>query len=806
MKPLVKIAFLCLTCLALFYPSAARADGIIIPEPPPCDVCPPPPCPPPLPCPPPTRMVQLVIRYHKVTVSIDDQVAVTRVDQVFFNPNDWAVEGIYIFPLPAGAAVTSFTLWVDGKPVEGQILDADKARQQYQQIVSSLRDPALLEYAGEGAVRAHVFPIPPQGERRIELEYTQALAAENGLVRYIYPLSTEKFSLWPLEKVAISVDIRAAVPIRAAYSPSHAVEVSRESATHVRVGYEASQVTPDTDFALYYSLGEQPALHLLSFRDPQDAKDPDGFFLLLLAPQPESNGRALPKDVLLVLDRSGSMEGEKFRQAQQALNYILQHLHEDDRFNVIAFSTGLDRYASGLRPASEADQATRWVESLNALGSTDINRALLEAAGMADVERPTYLIFLTDGLPTEGVVESPKILANLEAAARRNVRLFAFGVGYDVDTFLLDSLAQAHHGTTTYVLPDEHIDEILSTFYVKISTPVLTDLELDFGAIGTYDLYPAPLPDLFSGSQIILLGRYRQGGMTTIKLSGAVDDRRQSFEFPEQVFVRSSAGEYPLSSLPRLWATRKIGYLLNQVRLKGPDPETIDQIVRLSIRYGIVTPYTSYLVSEESPLGEAAQERIAQEQYNQLQGMPPAPASGEGAVQKAADLGGMQGAVVPVAPAQETARSEARIRVVGSRTFLFDGERWVDTAFDPARMQPLQVAFLSKDYFALAEARPDLAAAFALGPSVIAVSGGVAYQVVAEGDVATPIVIAPTYTPAKGWTPVATYQPVETPHPGLSEPASAPAASPSTGTCPAGLFPVLVTLAGWAWLRWRNRH
>ena len=160
-------------------------------------------------------MTQLVIRYHHVDITIEDQVAVTHVDQVFFNPNEWEVEGTYLFPLPAGAAVSSFTLWIDGKPVEGEVLDAEQARQTYYEIVNSLRDPALLEYAGNGAVQAYVYPIPPQGERRIELEYTQALAAEKGLVRYVYPLNTEKFSLWPLEEVSVSVDVRADVPIRA---------------------------------------------------------------------------------------------------------------------------------------------------------------------------------------------------------------------------------------------------------------------------------------------------------------------------------------------------------------------------------------------------------------------------------------------------------------------------------------------------------------------------------------------------------------------------------------------------------------
>jgi len=261
----------------------------------------------------------------------------------------------------------------------------------------------------------------------------------------------------------------------------------------VRAGYEAKEITPDADFALYYSLGEQEALHLLSYRDPGDLKDPDGFFLLLLAPRPQASERILPKDLILVLDRSGSMDGEKFQQAQQALRYILEQLNPEDRFNVIAFSTGLDSYATRLRPSSEAAEAIAWVERLGAQGSTDINRALLEAAAMADPEAVTYLIFLTDGLPTEGEVDSQKIIDNLQKAAPPDLRLFPFGVGFDVDTFLLDTLAQAHHGVSTYVRPEEHLDEILSTFYAKISTPVLTNLELDFGEVPVYDLYPAPL-------------------------------------------------------------------------------------------------------------------------------------------------------------------------------------------------------------------------------------------------------------------------------------------------------------------------
>jgi Ca-activated chloride channel family protein len=800
---MMKLKFLLLFLFTLgilaLFPTTARADGIIIPDPPPCEFCPPPPCPEPGLCPAPSPMVQLAIRYHRVTVAIEEQVAVTHVDQVFYNPNDWAVEGVYVFPIPPEAAVSDFTLWVDGEPVAGEVLDAEQARRTYEEIVTALKDPALLEYAGRGALRARIFPIPPQGERRIELEYTQALPAENGLVRYVYPLNTEKFSALPLEEVSVSVEVRASQPIRAVYSPSHPVAVSRESEFRARAGYEARDVLPDSDFALYYSIGESEAFHLLSYRDPSDPSDPDGFFLLLLAPRPDQSRAPIPKDVLLVLDRSGSMEGEKFLQAQEALRYILQHLNPDDRFNILTFSTGIERYADTLRPASEGNEALPWVDRLRAEGSTDINRALLEAASLASGERPTYLIFLTDGLPTEGVVDSQQILDNLAADVPQNLSLFAFGVGYDVDTFLLDSLAQANHGSSSYVLPGERLDEILSGFYARISTPVLTNLSLDFGDLAAYDIYPEPLPDLFLGSQIVVVGRYREGGAAEIHLSGLVNGESQVFRYPDEGFDRDSRGRSAaIASLPRLWATRKIGFLLNRTRLQGADQETIDQIVRLSIRYGIVTPYTSYLVTEPLPLGAAEQERIAAEAFSQLQAIGTAPASGQAAVEKAAVQGSLAGADAAAAPPAEAAQS---VRIVGARTFVHNAGVWADTAFDPGEMQPVKVAFLSQDYFALVEARPELAAAFALGPAVIAVSDGMAYEVGPAGTATGPVDIPAAYTPE----PDEAVPPVTPPSVVTPDVERTPALAPGTLPCTGGLLAPLPLLLG-LWVARNHRR
>jgi Ca-activated chloride channel family protein len=696
----------------------ASADGIIIPEPPICQ---------PGPCPHPVPITQLAIEYHHVEVQITDQVATTRVDQVFRNDNDWTVEGTYIFPIPVGAAVDAFTLWIDGEPVEGEILDRDQARGIYEEIVRTMRDPALLEYVDRQAVQASIFPIPPGGERRIQLQYSQVLTADNGLIHYRYPLNTEKFSTEPLESVIISVEVESNAPVRSVYSPTHEVAVDRDGQFAFKVGYEDTFVKPDTDFDLFYSIStEDIGLNLMTYRDPE-GDDPEGFFLLLASPSVEVDAQeSIPKDVLVVLDKSGSMDGEKFRQAQEALRYILENLNPEDRFNLVAFSTDVTTFASEIQPADEIEDAIRWSQSLAAVGSTDIYRALMEAIDMASSSRPTILIFLTDGLPTEGVTDTQRILQDVNAAADDQIRLFNFGVGYDVDTYLLDSLAQKNRGTTTYVTPDQAIDEAVSGFFAKVNLPVLTDIELDFGDVIVFDIYPQELPDLFSGSQLLVVGRYRSSGVEDVVLRGDVEGKRVSYRYDDQRFRSSGGADF----LPRLWATRKIGALLNDVRLNGPDEEIIDQIVRLSIRYGIVTPYTSYLVTEPNTIGFEAQDEIGDQVFEFMSEEPMA-VTGEDAVDRAAAESEIREA--EKAPSLEGSSADL-IRFAGTHTFKYVDGVWMDTAYDPESMDTLRVPFLSDDYFTLAASDPEIGAAVALGSQVIVVSNDVAYEIVDQDE------------------------------------------------------------------------
>ena len=749
----------------------ALADGIIIIDPPP------------IPMPEP---VWLTIRYHRVTITIEDQVAITHVDQVFVNEHEWEAEGTYIFPLPEGATVSEFVMWVDGEPIEAEILEADQARAIYEDIVRHQRDPALLEYVGRDTVQARIFPIPPGGERRIQLEYTQVLPVENGLVRYVYPLNTERFSHRPLEECSVRVEIHSADPIRAVYSPTHQdrVFIERDGDYRAIVGYEEMDVLPEEDFELVYTVSpEDVGLNLLTYRESPD----DGFFLLLVAPAVEAT-RVVPRDILLILDTSGSMEGEKIEQAKEALAYVLEHLNAEDRFNVIAFSTGLSQYASSLRPASEADEAVAWVRRLEAVGGTDINRALLEALAQVDPERTTVIIFLTDGLPTEGVTDVEQILSNVEASAPDSVRLFPFGVGDDVNTILLDTLAEQHRGTTGYVRPYERIDEEISAFYAKVSTPVLADVVLDFGDVVVEDTYPYPLPDLFAGTQLILVGRYRGTGPTRIVLTGEVEGEQREFVY-EGTFRTAGGDDF----IPRLWAARKIGHLLTQIRLHGEREEWVDAVVVLSMRYGIITPYTSFLIQEDLFTDEGRQEAA-----DHFAEMPPAPAAGAPAVEMADEEANLRGAEA-VSGGMLPEEAAQMIRHVGSKTFMLRDGVWTDTTFDPERMAPVQVGFGSESYFDLLASRPEWGEYMALGSRVLFVVEGMAYEVV-EGETG-PVEIPPARTPEPGAPTPEPAEPAQEPS-SHTEPASEePIGNLCVGT---GLIMLVALAAAVVWQRMRG--
>jgi Ca-activated chloride channel homolog len=703
-------------------------------------------------------MNSVYLKLHRVTATINDQLAVTKVEQVFVNEGTIAAEGEYLFPLPEGAAVSDLVMYIDGQPVRGNILSAQEAERIYTEIVRSQRDPALLRYVGRSAIQLNVFPIPPRSERKVEITYSHIPPAESGVINYAYLLRADYATRQPIRQVSASLEVTSSTPISTIYSPNPLIGISRQGDTRFRAGFEATNFRADEDFSIFYAAASNEIdANLITYRP---SANEDGFFLLLVTPPTKSDTtRIIPKDVTIVMDQSGSMFGEKFRQAQDAAIYVLKNLNPEDRFNVIAFSTGYRIFAQTPQALDAVADASQWINRLEATGGTDINIALETALDAADTDRQTVILFLTDGLPTEGITTPNVIVENVKKRANNKTRIFSFGVGDDVDTVLLDTLSSNYGGTSSYVRPAENIEQKVSALYNKIASPVLTNLKIDFSGVILEDFYPGlPLPDLFAGSQLVIAGRYRGDGIATITLTGDLQDQPQTYTYTDLRFSANAGGE---PFVARLWAQRKIGALLNSIRLNGESKELVDAVVTLSVRYGIITPYTSYLIVESDIPGRrdgngnivppplAPQPTFAP----MFSGTTTASRSGSEAVDKAQESGGLAsgdalaalptaaftttplgtsvpgGAPAQPAPVGVGGQSGSLVVQVKDRAFVKRGTVWVDTLYTDDKMPLQQITFLSDAYFELLKNHPEIAAFLAVGDHMILVIDGVAYEI-----------------------------------------------------------------------------
>ena len=545
----------------------------------------------------------LAIRYHRVETEIESQVATTTVRQEFMNTTDRQLEATYVFPIPSGATVRSFSMWMNGKKVEGDLVEKDEAQRIYEEIVRRMRDPGLLEYWEGRLLRMRVFPVPAKGDVRVEVELQQLLSAEDGVVEYLYPLRTGEKASATIEDFTFSVRIRSETPIRNVFSPTHEIAVDRPSEQEAVVGFELDEALLDRDFRLLYDVSTRDiGVSLVAYRRAGE----EGTFLLLASPKQELQEKdILPKDVVFVLDVSGSMKGAKIEQARETLVSCIGRLPDRDRFEVIRFSTAVEPVFRELRPAAADNtaEALEFVKATEARGGTAINGALETAFSTPgfgqDGGRPLFVVFLTDGKPTVGETEPSRIVENVQEwnkARGGKARLFVFGVGDRVNTHLLDRLSGQSGGISTYVSEDQEIDREVKALFQRLNRPVLANLELGIGPVEVTEVYPPDLPDLFGGSQLTVVGRYRTAGDAAVTLKGKVHDEEKTFVY-EVTFPEEALGN---AFIEEIWATRKVGYLLDQIRLNGEDPELKEEVTRLGREFGIVTPYTSYLVLESS--------------------------------------------------------------------------------------------------------------------------------------------------------------------------------------------------------------
>jgi Ca-activated chloride channel family protein len=713
-----------------------------------CRIIPPPWPPHPIPRPPRPVVAPMETRSHKATIEIRKHVADVLVEATFFNPNPQRIEGVYVFPIGPKAAVSSFNMTLNGKTMEAELLEAGKARSIYEGIVRQLKDPALLEYVDQGLLRCRVFPIEPRSEVKVRLSYECALEHDSGLSRFAYPLlSARPGGSGSIGKVEVEVKVQADSAITSLFVPGFKVETKREGAS-ATARFEAGSFTPDKDFEIIFGQAKRPVgVDFMTYR-----KGDEGYFLMAIAPDSElQTQETSAKDITFVVDTSGSMMGEKIGQAKAALRFCVQALNDGDRFNIVSFSTDVEPLAESPIAADGAgrEKALAFVDGLRAMGGTAIDAALDFALKQPPAkDRVSMVVFLTDGLPTVGETDVQAILERAQKAAGTR-RVFSFGVGYDVNTRLLDGLSGKTRGYASYVRPNENLELALSGFYGKIAYPVLTDLKLDAAGVRLTKMHPNPLPDLFKGSEILVLGTTDARGSHEMKLSGAVGEHRETFRFTADL-----DGSLRNAFIPRMWAATRVAYLQEQVALHGKNPELVDEIRRLGREYGILTPFTSFLIVEEGVAQE--QLREARQAFGVAADSSLGTETGKAAVDRSVRLGrmksegAMMGGTAPAAAPQILAEDEALsrafdvagvraeavqdlVRPVHDKTFYFrraDGV-WYDSLIPKGTSPEIAetVEAWSDEFFVLVRQHPELRRYALLDADMVVMVGGKAIRI-----------------------------------------------------------------------------
>lgn len=721
MKTSKKIILLILLSLAVV--STVHADGFIIV-----------PRPTPLPTPFPLEVV-----YHNVNVTINGNIAETRIDQEFYNPTHYLLEGQYIFPVPKDAVINEFTMEINGEVVSAELLDAIKARNIYEDIVRKIKDPALLEYADRQLFKVRIFPIEPLSNKKVSISYREVLNPDNEVYEYLYPLNTEKFSAKPLKNVSIRVDLKTNNKIKNIYSPTHSVDVIHKDNRNAVISFKEENTKPDTDFKLYYNTdNDDIGLSLLTYNNGND----DGYFLLTAAPSFIIDENKIDnKDITFVIDVSGSMAGKKLRQAKQALLYCVNNLNQGDGFEIIKFST--EAYALFWKivnaNSNNIKQAEKFIDDLKPVGGTNIEEALsLALNGYEGSNRTHLIIFITDGKPTIGETDDDNLIKKISDLNDDKTRIFTFGIGNEINTHLLDKITEISRATRSYITPDEDIEVKISSFYDKVQSPVLTNLSLSFSnGIKTNKTYPRNLLDLFKGSSITIFGRYEGNGKSTISLNGILKGSRKTFT----VNTEFSENNIEYDFIPPLWASRRIGYLLDQIRLNGEDIELVEEITQLAREHGIVTPYTSYLIMEDEEIRLRRNEIV-----EDFQTLPPAPIlrseiesdfdamkekSGDRSVIVSEEFQGLNQAKNYSEMKQGSGRMNyvdnagyernltQQVRNIQGRAVYQSGKFWVDSELQKQDTKnEKRIQFNSDEYFKLLNDKPETAQFLALGQNV----------------------------------------------------------------------------------------
>ncbi|MEM7481672.1 MAG: MprA protease, GlyGly-CTERM protein-sorting domain-containing form [Acidobacteriota bacterium] len=538
----------------------------------------------------------LEIEEHDVRVTVDNGIAVTEVTQVFRNTENRVVEALYTFPVPKGASVSGFSMWIEGKEMVGEVLEKERAREIYNSYKRVQRDPGLLEQVDYKTFEMRIFPIAAGAEQRVMVTYYQELSTDAGWSTWVYPLATVSrpgVDARVRGRFALDFDARSEIPIVQVESPSHGDDlvVARHTNSYVQASLEASGGDLSRDVVIAFE-AERPRTGFDLVTSRPDGED--GYFQLSLTAGEELADELGGMDYVFLLDVSGSMgESGKLALSRDSLSAFIGALGEDDRFEVMTFNIAPTPLFQRLSETDEGAlrRAAEFFDEQRARGGTILRPAMEAAYRYKSPDRPLNVVVLSDGMTEQS--ERAELLALIDRRPA-GTRVFSIGVGNEVDRPLLEQLAEDAGGLAAFISRGADFDRQARAFRQKLMRPAATELELTFDGGDVYDVEPAKLPSLYWGSPLRIYGRYRDAGPVTLRLTGAVGgemlDKELTIELP------ADPGGRP--EIERMWAWHRVRSLQRQADRRGSRKEVIDEIVRLGEAYSIATEYTSFLVLE----------------------------------------------------------------------------------------------------------------------------------------------------------------------------------------------------------------
>lgn len=636
----------------------------------------------------PLALERAVVVHSRSRVTVSDSSLEYVLNQTFYNNNEQMLEAVYLLPFEPGHLPVNASVTVNGTPAPFTVMPADESLPLISEMTLGMSDPSLLELCGQGLLALRSLHLAPKREKSFQVRFSVPRAPANDELELRVPLHGERFSLGPVAGFEVLVRFKMSMPVRAVFSPTHDVSVMREAPHRAVVSFrsENKPVRQDLDLvAILY--GSDLDVRLLCHRDQASR----GAFLAVVSPPlAKTSKKELPRDVVFVVDRSGSIDKTSRGILEESILRGLENLGENDRFNIIAVGTKTSRMQRGLIPAKKDNilEAVRYLNTLDYAGGTDLYNGLLTGLDQFSAgKRRRFLVLAGDGRPTVGVVNLEKIVEGIRKANRHGVRIFSIAVGNRADTVLMGQLTENAQGAAVHIGKPEGFESEISRFYDTISGPAVTELTLEFENIVPEEIIPNTIAGLSSPDGAFFLGRYYEDETVSSRVTlrarmhGRVQTVSRPFEFPKV----SETKPY----IPVMWGMRKMAKLMEKEREKGPEVAIVEDMTALAGEFGFKKVLSG---------------RYPGRDWGKLYWT-------------------FRTSLIPSAVEAEG------FKRVGNRLFRWEADGWIDSAFRPY-MEVVEIAFLSDEYFQLLRSDPGLGLYLSIGPDVTVVRRGKGLKIV----------------------------------------------------------------------------